>query len=123
MSIPLGQWMGSATNNIRATTQILQSKGQDSRYEIGMNGNAFDQRLHWDITEEIHSGSNNKTSNRRLNLRWQGAYGELTGMYSYGSNMRQMSAGMSGSMIAHSEGITLGQRTGDTSALVVAPGS
>ncbi|HDD8358615.1 TPA: fimbria/pilus outer membrane usher protein [Escherichia coli] len=122
MSIPLGQWMGSATNNIRATTQILQSKGQDSRYEIGMNGNAFDQRLHWDITEEIHSGSNNKTSNRRVNLRWQGAYGELTGMYSYGSNMRQMSAGMSGSMIAHSEGITLGQRTGDTSALVVAPG-
>lgn len=36
--------------------------------------------------------------------------------------MRQISAGISGGMIAHSEGITLGQKMGDTTALVVAPG-
>ncbi|HDX6625134.1 TPA: fimbria/pilus outer membrane usher protein, partial [Escherichia coli] len=58
----------------------------------------------------------------RLNLRWFGTYGELAGMYSYSSHIRQMSAGISGGMMLHNEGITLGQKGEDTVALVVAPG-
>lgn len=122
MSVPLGRWLGSEANNIRATTQILKSSGQDTRYEVGMNGNAFDRHLYWDLSNELVPGSENNHGSRRLNLRWQGAYGELTGMYGYSSYMRQMSAGISGGMIAHSEGITLGQTMGDTAALVVALG-
>ncbi|GAB1009627.1 fimbria/pilus outer membrane usher protein [Escherichia coli] len=122
MSVPLERWLGNAANDIRATTQILKSSGQKTRYEVGMNGNAFDRRLYWDISEEMVPGSENSSDNSRLNLRWQGTYGELTGMYGYSSHMRQISAGISGGMIAHSEGITLGQKTGDTTALVVAPG-
>ncbi|EFA7453070.1 fimbria/pilus outer membrane usher protein [Escherichia coli] len=121
-SIPLGRWLGRAANDIRATTQILKSSGQDTRYEVGMNGNTFDRRLYWDISEEMVPGNENSSASSRLNLRWQGTYGELTGMYGYSSHMRQMSAGISGGMVAHSEGITLGQEMGDTTALVVAPG-
>ncbi|MFI0604948.1 fimbria/pilus outer membrane usher protein [Escherichia coli] len=122
MSVPLERWLGNAANDIRATTQILKSSGQKTRYEVGMNGNAFDRRLNWDISEEMVPGSENSSDSSRVNLRWQGTYGELTGMYGYSSHMRQMSAGISGSMVAHSEGLTLGQRTGDTTALVIAPG-
>ncbi len=43
-------------------------------------------------------------------------------MYGYSSHMRQISAGISGGMIAHSEGITLGQKMGDTTALVCCSG-
>ncbi|EEY3971054.1 pilin outer membrane usher protein SafC [Escherichia coli] len=121
-SIPLGRWLGSAANDIRATTQILKSSGQDTRYEVGMNGNTFDRRLYWDLSKELVPGGENSADSSRLNLRWQGTYGELTGMYGYSSYMRQISAGISGGMIAHSEGITLGQKMGDTTALVVAPG-
>ncbi|ELT9919690.1 fimbria/pilus outer membrane usher protein [Escherichia coli] len=121
-SIPLGRWLGRAANDIRATTQILKSSGQNTRYEVGMNGNAFDRRLYWDISEEMVPSNENSSASSRLNLRWQGTYGELTGMYGYSSHMRQMSAGISGGMVAHSEGITLGQEMGDTTALVVAPG-
>lgn len=32
-----------------------------------------------------------------------------------------MNLGMSGSMVMHSEGLTFGQRTGDTIGLIVAP--
>ncbi|EFA7644966.1 fimbria/pilus outer membrane usher protein [Escherichia coli] len=122
MSIPLERWLGGTANDIRATTQILKSSGQDTQYEVGMNGNAFDRRLYWDISQELEPGKENSSDSSRLNLRWQGTYGELTGMYGYSSHIRQMSAGLSGGMIAHSEGITLGQKMGDTTALVVAPG-
>ncbi len=53
MSVPLERWLGNAANDIRATTQILKSSGQKTRYEVGMNGNAFDRRLYWDISEEM----------------------------------------------------------------------
>ncbi|MFP1592111.1 fimbria/pilus outer membrane usher protein [Escherichia coli] len=55
-------------------------------------------------------------------MTWYGTYGELTGMYSYSRGVRQMSAGISGGMVIHGEGVTLGQRPGDTVALVAAPG-
>lgn len=79
-------------------------------------------RLYWDVREQMVPGSESHADTSRLNLTWYGTYGELTGMYSYSSTMRQLNAGMSGSMVAHSEGVTFGQRTGDTVALIAAPG-
>ncbi len=43
-------------------------------------------------------------------------------MYSYSTHLRQMSAGMSGGVIIHDQGITIGQKTGENTALVSAPG-
>lgn len=122
MSIPLESWLGRSDNNISATAQMQRSTEQNTRYELGLNGRAFDRRLFWEVHEQMVSGSEYNTDTSRLNLRWSGTYGELAGMYSYSSNMRQINAGMSGSMVAHGEGITFGQRAGDTVTLVAAPG-
>ncbi|HAN7163690.1 TPA: Dr fimbrial biogenesis usher DraC, partial [Escherichia coli] len=122
MSVPLGRWFGGADNDISTTAQMQRSTGQDTRYEAGLNGRAFDRRLYWDVREQMVPGSESHADTSRLNLTWYGTYGELTGMYSYSSTMRQLNAGMSGSMVAHSEGVTFGQRTGDTVALIAAPG-
>lgn len=122
MSIPLESWLGRSDNNISATAQMQRSTEQNTRYELGLNGRAFDRRLFWEVHEQMVSGSEYNTGTSRLNLRWSGTYGELAGMYSYSSNMRQINAGMSGSMVAHGEGVTFGQRAGDTVTLVAAPG-
>jgi outer membrane usher protein len=122
MSIPLESWLGRSDNNISATAQMQRSTEQNTRYELGLNGRAFDRRLFWEVHEQMVSGSEYNTDTSRLNLRWSGTYGELAGMYSYSSNMRQINAGMSGSMVAHGEGVTFGQRAGDTVTLVAAPG-
>ncbi|EFK43172.1 fimbria/pilus outer membrane usher protein [Escherichia coli] len=61
MSIPLERWLGGTANDIRATTQILKSSGQDTQYEVGMNGNAFDRRLYWDISQELEPGKENSS--------------------------------------------------------------
>ncbi|GAB5125067.1 fimbria/pilus outer membrane usher protein [Escherichia coli] len=122
MSIPLGRWLGSPNNYISATTQIQRTSGQEMQYEMGLNGRAFDRRLYWDIREQFSPGSESREDSSRLNMTWYGTYGEMTGMYSYSRYMRQMSAGMSGGMVIHSEGVTLGQNSGDTLALISAPG-
>ncbi|EEV9229921.1 aggregative adherence fimbria II usher protein AafC [Escherichia coli] len=122
MSIPLESWLGRSDNNISATAQMQRSTEQNTRYELGLNGRAFDRRLFWEVHEQMVSGSEYNTGTSRLNLRWSGTYGELAGMYSYSSNMRQINAEMSGSMVAHGEGVTFGQRAGDTVTLIAAPG-
>ncbi|HAI4889981.1 TPA: fimbria/pilus outer membrane usher protein [Escherichia coli] len=122
ISIPLGRWLGNTDNDISTTTQIQRSAGENTSYEVGMNGRAFDRRLYWDVRDRISPGSKDRAGTSRLNLQWSGSYGELTGMYSYNNSVRQMDVGMSGSIVAHSEGITFGQWTGDTVALIAAPG-
>ncbi|MEB7742623.1 fimbria/pilus outer membrane usher protein, partial [Escherichia coli] len=122
MSVPLSRWLGNPANSIQATAQMQRSTGRDTRYEAGLNGRAFDRRLYWDVREQLAPGSENRADSSRLRLTWYGTYGELTGMYSYSSRLRQMNAGMSGGLVAHGEGVTFGQRTGDTVALVAAPG-
>lgn len=122
MSIPLRRWLGNTDNDIRATAQIQHTSGQNARYEAGMNGRIFDGRLHWDVREQVTPGNEANRDTSRLNLTWYGAYGEVTGMYSYSRYMRQMSAALSGGLVAHHHGVTLGQRTGETVALVEAPG-
>ncbi len=122
MSVPLGRWLGNTDNDINVTAQMQHTTRQDTRYEAGLNGRAFDRRLYWDIREQVTPGSEPREDNSRLNMTWYGTYGELTGMYSYTHGVRQMSAGGAGGMVIHSEGVTIGQRAGDTIALVAAPG-
>lgn len=122
MSLPLRRWLGSRDNDIRATAQMQRSTGQDTHYEAGMNGRAFDRRLSWDVREQMTPGRETNRDSSRLNLTWYGTYGEATGMYSYSSHSRQMSAGLSGGLVVHRHGVTLGQKTGETVALVEAPG-
>lgn len=123
MSVPLGGWLGNTDNDIQATAQVQRSTGQGTRYEAGMNGRAFDRRLFWDVREQVAPGRDTNRDSSRLNLAWYGTYGEVTGMYSYSSHSRQMSAGLSGSLVAHRHGVTLGQKNGETVALVEAPGA
>ncbi|EIY5162698.1 fimbria/pilus outer membrane usher protein [Klebsiella variicola] len=121
VSIPLGQWIGSSQNNIRATGQFQSTTGQETRYETGLSGEAFERRLNWDIREQLASGGKINKESSRFNVAWHGTYGEITGMYSYNNRSRQMSTGFSGALVAHKDGITLGQKTGDTIALIEAP--
>ncbi|HBC0970022.1 TPA: fimbria/pilus outer membrane usher protein [Escherichia coli] len=122
VSVPLGHWLGNTDNDMSASAQMLHSTGRAPHYEVGINGRAFDRRLYWDVREQMNPGNKALDDASRLNLTWYSPYGELTGMYNYSHRQQQMGAGMSGRVVAHSEGVTFGQRGGDTIALVAAPG-
>lgn len=56
MSVPLGRWLGGKDSSISATAQVQHATGQDARYEVGLNGRAFDRRLYWDVREQVSLG-------------------------------------------------------------------
>ncbi len=64
--------------------------------------------------------SRNTQQSYGLSGGYQGAKASVTGSVSTAEDYRQMSLGMSGSMLLHSAGITFGQTLGETVALVEA---
>ncbi|HFE3855547.1 TPA: fimbria/pilus outer membrane usher protein, partial [Escherichia coli] len=122
VSIPLYRLLGNTSNNINATTQIQKYDNQKMQYEFGMNGRAFNRQLYWDISQRLAPGNENYNDASRLNLEWYGTYGQIRGGYGYSDSLRQMNAGISGTAIVHSNGVTFGQKQGGTIALVEAQG-
>ena len=123
MSIPVERLFGGRANSINATTNFQKSGDQKTQYELGLNGRAFNQQLYWDIRQQFAPGSDTYSDASRVNFIWYGSYGQFQGGYSYSDSFRQMNAGLSGTMVAHRKGVALGQKQGDTIALVEALGA
>ncbi|EHF8059430.1 fimbrial biogenesis outer membrane usher protein, partial [Salmonella enterica subsp. enterica serovar Oranienburg] len=62
-----------------------------------------------------------KTSSA-LYLDYRGTYGEMTGNYNYSRYQQMSGAGLKGQLVVSADGVTAGQPSGDTMALVGAPG-
>lgn len=121
VSVPLERWLG---NNTYASYRLLTNAGRPDQHEIGLNGDGFDHRLHWNVQEQMTTGGQQRNQNSsRMDLTWSGTYGDLTGGYGYSPDYRQMNAGVSGGMVVHRHGVTLGQTLGQTTGLVEAPGA
>nr|WP_283317999.1 fimbria/pilus outer membrane usher protein [Edwardsiella anguillarum] len=119
ISVPLNRWLGGDTS---VSYQMQNRTDQGTLHNVGLNGYAFDQRLYWNVNEQIVQGSTSDNQNSSdLNLRWNGTYGEISGGYGYHKNGNQMNAGVQGSMVIHQHGVTFGQRLGNTAALIEAP--
>nr|WP_255417469.1 fimbria/pilus outer membrane usher protein [Serratia sp. P2ACOL2] len=88
----------------------------------GLSGVALaDNNLSWGVQQTY--GTRGQGYGGNTNLDYRGTYGEVTGGYGYDKNSRRLNYGLSGSLVAHANGITLGQPLGETAALVAAPGA
>lgn len=56
-------------------------------------------------------------------LNYQGGLGNANANYNYGRGYQQFTYGLSGGVVAHANGVTLGQPLGDTNVLIKAPGA
>ncbi|ELJ5446130.1 fimbria/pilus outer membrane usher protein, partial [Salmonella enterica] len=119
VSVPFG---GVSDNQVYATYQMNSQSGGNTSHELGMYGDVLDRRLHWDVRERYRDGSGNDKANSALYLDYRGTYGELTGNYSYSRYQRLAGAGVKGMLVATGDGLTVGQPSGETLALVEAPG-
>ncbi|EIC4353469.1 fimbria/pilus outer membrane usher protein [Salmonella enterica] len=120
VSLPLSGW--SSANPVYATYQMSSQARGDTAHELGMYGDMPGHRLHWDVRERYRDGAGNDRSNSALYLDYRGTYGEMTGNYSYSRYSRLAGAGLKGTLVATGDGVTSGQPSGDTLALVEAPG-
>jgi outer membrane usher protein len=68
-------------------------------------------------------GRNGDTTNAALNAQYIGSMGNVGGTYSYSTGYHAGSLGLSGTVVAHRDGVTFSPPAGDTIGLVHAPGA
>ncbi|MGK3116290.1 fimbria/pilus outer membrane usher protein [Candidatus Pantoea formicae] len=120
LSVPLSKWVGG---NTRATYRYTHASSGHESHSAGLNGDAFDQRLQWNVDQRYSPGKEDSGSNGDVYLEWTGTYGQLSGGYSYDRNYHQRSLALKGGIIAHGHGVTLTQALGETNALIEARGA
>lgn len=110
---------GMVSNNPVYANYQLTSSNKRANHEIGLSGTGFDRQLSWQVREQIKENSNER-SNSYLQSSWRGTYGQIGFDFNQSQQKKSFSTNVSGGMVVHDQGITLGQRLSSTNALVEA---
>ncbi len=121
LSIPLTKLFGDKHPtyvNYMANT----SKDGNTTNSVSVGGTALEENnLSWSVQQGY--GSQGQGNSGSANADWRATYGEVNGGYAYDNNSQRLNYGLQGGIIAHQEGVTLGQPLGETVVLVAAPGA
>jgi len=118
LSVPLDRWM----RNTYASYTVNSSKQAGSTHSAGLGGTALaDNNLNWSAQQGY--GTKGVGNSGSLNADYRGTYGQVNAGYGYDGNNQRLNYGVQGGIVAHGEGITLGQPLGETVTLVKAPGA
>lgn len=120
LNVPLNKWVGGDT---RASYRYSHSSSGPATHSAGLSGDAFDQRLSWNVNQRYTKGHAGSRNSGDLSLGWTGTHGNLTGDYSYDRHYQQRAVSIDGGIIVHRNGVTFTQALGETSALIDARGA
>lgn len=122
ISVPLNLLFGESNSTTYLNYMANTSKNGISTNNVSINGTSLeDNNLSWSVQQGY--GSKGQGASGSINTDWRATYGEVNGGYSYDKNSERLNYGLQGGMIAHADGITLGQPMGETVVLVSAPGA
>lgn len=122
LSLPLRELLsGSTMSSARLNHTSTQASGHRQTNSLGVSGTLLeDNNLSYRVAQRY---SNQTAWGGDLSATYKGGYGIADMGYSYGRNSQYLKYGLSGGIVAHEDGITLSQQTGNTSVLVRAPGA
>lgn len=126
MQVPLSLFSARpAVSRAYARYQMTHNAEGRVQQQAGVSGSAAEDRLSYSMMQgwSNNGQGGNGGSTRNLNLGWQGSRGMLNAGYSQSSQYNSLSAGASGGLIVHPDGITLSQPLGASAAVVRAPGA
>lgn len=106
-------------NSARATVSYMQDRSGNNTTFIGVNGNALDNALNYNIQQGYYS--NNSIANTNLAMSYRSPYGTANTGYNYSNDSSRIYYGIQGGAILHSEGLTLSQSLGETMVLAKVP--
>ncbi|NCG54959.1 fimbria/pilus outer membrane usher protein [Serratia fonticola] len=106
-----------------ANYQMTHNNQGQVQQQVGVSGNALDDRLSYSVMQGWSNDNKNNSSNSTLNAGYQGSKGQTNVGYSYSSQYRSLNLSGNGSVVVHPEGVTLGQMLGSSMAVVSAPGA
>lgn len=106
-------------NTAYATYGITSNNKGETNNQVGLTGTLLENN---NLSYNVSRGFNNKKSDSSsVGVNWQTGYGRLNAAYNYTENNRQLNYGVSGGLIVHKDGVTLGQSLGKTNILIKAP--
>ncbi|HEJ7922376.1 TPA: fimbrial biogenesis outer membrane usher protein [Klebsiella michiganensis] len=116
ISIPLSEWLPNAYATYNATNS---SPGSTDQY-VSLSGVALENHnLDWNVQQGY---SNREDASGGIYGNYRGSAGSVNAGYSYAKNSQLINYGLSGGVLVHADGITLGQEMSETTVLVKAPG-
>lgn len=116
ITVPLGDWMP----NTYATYNVTNSSPGSTDQYVSLSGVALENHnLDWNVQQGY---SNREDASGGVYSNYRGSLGSVNGGYSYSKHSQLINYGMSGGMLVHADGITLGQEMSETAVLVKAPG-
>ncbi len=118
LNIPLGEMLPDASVSYSTTSD---NNGYTSQ-QASLYGSALEENnLYYTVQQGY--GNHGQGGNSGVSLDYRGGYGEAQLGYQRDKTTHQINWGASGSIVAHPHGVTLGQYTGDSFAIVRAPGA
>ncbi|UBX50598.1 fimbrial biogenesis outer membrane usher protein [Providencia alcalifaciens] len=115
VSVPFSVFDSTFYYNLNGTN----SSSNGSSGSMGISATQLDNRLNWSAQQNFSTRNSGTSGN--LNASYRGQYGEVSGGTGYSTNNYNLYYGASGSVVAHSGGVVLGQQLGETVALVEIP--
>lgn len=113
MNVPLSRWLANAWG----TYTLTSSKNGNSAHQVGVSGTLLeDNNLNYNLQQTYTD--NDVGYGAYLSSRYRTSVGEFSANYSYQKDSKQWGYGAQGSVVAHSQGITLGQSIQDAFAIV-----
>lgn len=120
-SVPLGSpsWDGSGGLLSRSYGSWSMTHDMKGRMQnrAGLSGAANDDGSMSYSLQQTHDSSGNGQSGSGQ-FTWNGPYASITAGAAYARGSRQVSGNLSGSVLAHSGGVTFGQSLGESSVLI-----
>lgn len=131
VSLPFNLWLANNSDNYSAkknyawmtSNTSIDNEGHTTQ-NLGVTGTLLDDG---NLSYSLQQGydSEGETASGSASMDYKGAFGDARVGYTYSdnANQQQFNYAFSGSLVAHSQGITLGQSLGETNVLIAAPGA
>lgn len=115
ISIPFNFFNSTAYINLNTTSNNQSTNSS----HVGLSASQLNNRLNWSIQQNINDNSHYNSGN--INATYKGQLGSVTGGSSYSKEDYNLYYGANGSIVAHSQGLILGQQLGETAAIIDIP--
>ncbi|UIN53869.1 fimbrial biogenesis outer membrane usher protein [Pseudomonas kribbensis] len=110
---------GSRSRSQRVYSNFTRSGKSDDSLQTGVSGYLDDNgRLSYSAQADVYGDQRS----RSIGIGWDAPMAKVAGNYGMSGSARHMDLSASGSVVAHSGGVTFGQPVGETFALVEVPG-
>jgi outer membrane usher protein len=124
LSLPISSWLNTQSQ-INANYTLIREDNRGLNQQLGLYGTSLNNQLNWNIQQTQQSAyqQNKSALSGSMGMNWLGAFGRVGASYGYSAAQRNITLNVDGSLVLHSQGLTMGQTLGESAGLIFIPGA